>query len=336
MAPVQGRTTERRQDWPGRQAEAPADAVRERQAVSAPTPMRYRAMDARGPAPARPDGGRQRGRSRGTPAPAGPGSGDVLPAPAPFRNARVVVPSPRRPWPAHQLLLPPRAASHRRGADPRGPRRPSRLGEGVPSSQRARRLVEAIEGGANLSEAMARHPEAFDSMTVIWCAPGSRADSSRPCSADSPTAFAGNDEQAMQLRKALMAPMLVAGGRRCGRPVPHALSGTAPHGLHREHGRGPSGAYPRPHRGIAVRSGVVVCRAGGRRSVVAARGGYALDPPASPDQGCATPSGLVLRPPAQEGSSSPDSSTTSRSCIRPECRCSRASGSARVCSATGR
>ena len=71
-------------------------------------------------------------------------------------------------------------------------------------------LVDGIAGGASLSEAMARHPEAFDSMMVNLV----RAAES---SGQLPAVLRGltdslrwRDEQAMQFRKALIAPALAA------------------------------------------------------------------------------------------------------------------------------
>ena len=51
-------------------------------------------------------------------------------APAPPRQGRGTA-SPGTPWPAHQLLLPPRAAPRRKRADPRSARGSPRLGQGV-------------------------------------------------------------------------------------------------------------------------------------------------------------------------------------------------------------
>ena len=71
-------------------------------------------------------------------------------------------------------------------------------------------MVEAIRAGARLSEAMARHPEAFDSMMVNLVRAGESSGQLPAVLQRLTETLRWHDEQAMQFRKALMAPALVA------------------------------------------------------------------------------------------------------------------------------
>ena len=71
-------------------------------------------------------------------------------------------------------------------------------------------MVEAIRAGARLSEAMARHPEAFDSMMVNLVRAGESSGQLPAVLQRLTETLRWHDEQAMQFRKALMAPVLVA------------------------------------------------------------------------------------------------------------------------------
>ena len=71
-------------------------------------------------------------------------------------------------------------------------------------------MVEAIQGGASLSEAMARHPEAFDSMMVNLVRAGESSGQLPTVLRRLTGSLRWHDEQAMQFRKVLMAPALVA------------------------------------------------------------------------------------------------------------------------------
>lgn len=72
-------------------------------------------------------------------------------------------------------------------------------------------MVEAIEGGATLSEAMARHPETFDPMMVNLVRAG-ESSSQLPLVLERLTAtLRWQDEQAIQFRKVLTTPLLLVG-----------------------------------------------------------------------------------------------------------------------------
>ena len=71
-------------------------------------------------------------------------------------------------------------------------------------------MVEAIHGGASLSEAMARHPEAFDSMMVNLIRAGESSGQLPAVLRRLTESLRWHDEQAMQFRRVLMAPALVA------------------------------------------------------------------------------------------------------------------------------
>ena len=71
-------------------------------------------------------------------------------------------------------------------------------------------MVEAIHAGARLSEAMARHPEAFDSMMVNLIRAGESSGQLPAVLRKLTESLRWQDEQAMQLRKVLLAPALVA------------------------------------------------------------------------------------------------------------------------------
>ena len=71
-------------------------------------------------------------------------------------------------------------------------------------------MVEAIHAGASLSEAMARHPEAFDSMMVNLIRAGESSGQLPAVLRRLTESLRWHDEQAMQFRKVLMAPALIA------------------------------------------------------------------------------------------------------------------------------
>ena len=71
-------------------------------------------------------------------------------------------------------------------------------------------MVEAIHAGASLSEAMARHPEAFDSMMVNLVRAGESSGQLPAVLRRLTESLRWHDEQAIQFRKVLMAPILVA------------------------------------------------------------------------------------------------------------------------------
>ena len=71
-------------------------------------------------------------------------------------------------------------------------------------------MVEAIHAGASLSEAMARHPEAFDSMMVNLIRAGESSGQLPAVLRRLTESLRWHDEQAIQFRKVLMAPALVA------------------------------------------------------------------------------------------------------------------------------
>ena len=71
-------------------------------------------------------------------------------------------------------------------------------------------MVESIRAGARLSEAMARHPEAFDPMMVNLVRAGESSGQLPAVLRRLTETLRWHDEQAIQFRKALMAPALVA------------------------------------------------------------------------------------------------------------------------------
>ena len=71
-------------------------------------------------------------------------------------------------------------------------------------------MVESVHGGANLSEAMARHPEAFDAMTVNLVRAGESSGQLPAVLRRLTDSLRWRDEQAMQFRKVLAAPILMA------------------------------------------------------------------------------------------------------------------------------
>ena len=71
-------------------------------------------------------------------------------------------------------------------------------------------MVESIHAGASLSEAMARHPEAFDPMMVNLIRAGESSGQLPAVLRRLTESLRWHDEQAIQFRKALMAPALVA------------------------------------------------------------------------------------------------------------------------------
>lgn len=72
-------------------------------------------------------------------------------------------------------------------------------------------MVEAVHGGANLSEAMARHPEAFDPVTVNLVRAGESSGELPALLRRLTESLRWQDEQAMRFRKVLTTPLLVAG-----------------------------------------------------------------------------------------------------------------------------
>ena len=71
-------------------------------------------------------------------------------------------------------------------------------------------MVESVHGGASLSEAMTRHPEAFDPMMVNLVRAGESSGQLPAVLRRLIESLRWHDEQAIQFRKALMAPALVA------------------------------------------------------------------------------------------------------------------------------
>lgn len=71
-------------------------------------------------------------------------------------------------------------------------------------------LLESVHGGANLSEAMGRHPEAFDSMTINLVRAGESSGQLPAVLRRLTDSLRWRDEQAMQFRKVLVAPVLMA------------------------------------------------------------------------------------------------------------------------------
>ena len=71
-------------------------------------------------------------------------------------------------------------------------------------------MVESIHAGANLSEAMARHSDVFDSMTVSLVRAGESSGQLPVVLRRLTESLRWHDEQAIQFHKALMAPLLVA------------------------------------------------------------------------------------------------------------------------------
>ena len=71
-------------------------------------------------------------------------------------------------------------------------------------------MVESIHGGSSLSEAMARHPETFDSMMVNLVRAGESSGELPAVLRRLTGNLRWNDEQAMQFRKVLMTPVLMA------------------------------------------------------------------------------------------------------------------------------
>ena len=71
-------------------------------------------------------------------------------------------------------------------------------------------MVESVHAGASLSEAMARHPEAFDPMMVNLIRAGESSGQLPAVLRRLTGSLRWHDEQAIQFRKALMAPALVA------------------------------------------------------------------------------------------------------------------------------
>ena len=71
-------------------------------------------------------------------------------------------------------------------------------------------MVESVHGGANLSEAMARHPEAFDAMTVNLVRAGESSGQLPAVLRRLTDSLRWRDEQGMQFRKVLAAPILMA------------------------------------------------------------------------------------------------------------------------------
>ena len=71
-------------------------------------------------------------------------------------------------------------------------------------------MVESIHGGSSLSEAMARHPEAFGSMMIHVVRAGESSGELPAVLRRLTGNLRWHDEQAMQFRKVLMAPVLMA------------------------------------------------------------------------------------------------------------------------------
>ncbi|MCY4453528.1 MAG: type II secretion system F family protein [Immundisolibacterales bacterium] len=71
-------------------------------------------------------------------------------------------------------------------------------------------MVEAIHGGASLSEAMARHPRTFDSMIVNLVRAGETSGQLPVVLRRLTESLRWHDEHAMRFRKVLVAPILVA------------------------------------------------------------------------------------------------------------------------------
>ena len=71
-------------------------------------------------------------------------------------------------------------------------------------------MVESIHAGASLSEAMARHPEAFDPMMINLIRAGESSGQLPAVLRRLTGSLRWHDEQAIQFRKVLMAPALVA------------------------------------------------------------------------------------------------------------------------------
>ena len=97
-------------------------------------------------------------------------------------------------------------------------------------------MIESIEGGKTLSDAMSSYPQVFDNVFVNLVRAGELSGQISAVLRSVTENLKWQDEQAAQVKKLMTYPIFVGGGRGVCAGVPDGLSGTSVGVLYFQHG----------------------------------------------------------------------------------------------------
>ena len=132
-------------------------------------------------------------------------------------------------------------------------------------------VVESIEGGRNLSQALGEFPEVFSKVFVSLVRSGEQTGKLPAVLKSLTETLKWEDELAAQTKKLMLYPAFVGSIVLAGHLLPHDLPRAADDRLHPQHGAGHPAADAHPDRASPTSSSTTGGRSSPRRSPPGAR-----------------------------------------------------------------